>query len=177
MENTVRDRLRIKKHSGTAFRFCKLSELIRHGGRNPNAEPATNVLRCRSSFFLLLLVPLGTASPQKQVARKSTYAHIDQLIRSEFAKDNRGGLTVGIVEQGNLVCSRAYGFADEEAGQRATTRTIYPIASLTKMVTGIMLLQLAQNGKVHLADPFVRYVPEIKTIPNRFPWTPPITST
>jgi CubicO group peptidase (beta-lactamase class C family) len=127
---------------------------------------------------LLLSVPLFAISPEKRQARterESTYKRIEYLIQSEFAKDNRGGLTVGIVENGHLVWSHSYGFADEGAGQRATSETIYPIASLTKMVTGIMLLQLAERGKLHLADPVERYVPEVKKVPNPFPWAPTIT--
>ena len=79
------------------------------------------------------------------------------------------------MEEGQLVWSHNYGFADEGARQRTTSETIYPIASITKMVTGIMLLQLRERGKLHLADPVERYVPEVKKIPNPFPWTPPVT--
>jgi CubicO group peptidase (beta-lactamase class C family) len=128
--------------------------------------------------FLFLSVPLFAVSPEKRQARierESKYKAIERLIQLEFANDNRGGLTVGIVENGGLVWSHGYGFADEGAGQRTTSETIYPIASLTKMVTGIMLLQLTERGKLHLADPVERYVPEVKKIPNPFPWAPPIT--
>lgn len=70
---------------------------------------------------------------------------------------------------------RCLWLANEEAGIRATTETIYPIASLTKMITGIMLLQLVERGKVHLADPVEHYVPEVRKIRNSFPWTPSVT--
>jgi CubicO group peptidase (beta-lactamase class C family) len=96
-------------------------------------------------------------------------------MRAEFGKDNRGGLTIGIFENGRLAWTNAYGFANEKARIRATDDTVYPVASLTKMITGIMLLQLVERGKVHLADPVERYVPEFTKIPNPFPWTPPVT--
>jgi CubicO group peptidase (beta-lactamase class C family) len=64
---------------------------------------------------------------------------------------------------------------NEQRGTRATAETIYPIASLTKMITGIMFLQLVERGKVHLADPVESYVPEVSRIPNPFPWAPPMT--
>jgi CubicO group peptidase (beta-lactamase class C family) len=86
-------------------------------------------------------------------------------MRTEFGKDNRGGLTVGIFENGRLAWTNAYGFANEKAKIRATDDTIYPVASLTKMITGFVLLQLVERGKVHLADPVERYVPEFKKIP------------
>jgi CubicO group peptidase (beta-lactamase class C family) len=96
-------------------------------------------------------------------------------MRAEFAKDNRGGLTVGIFENEHLAWTSAYGFANEKARMRTTEDTVYPVASLTKMITGIMLLQLVERGKVHLADPVERYVSEFRKIPNPFPWAPPVT--
>jgi CubicO group peptidase (beta-lactamase class C family) len=128
--------------------------------------------------FLFLSSPLFAISPQIQQAQtehESKYQRIQRLIQSEFAKDNRGGLTVGIVEKGHLEWSHSYGFADDQSRQRTTTETIYPVASLTKMVTGIMFLQLVERGKAHLADPVESYVPEVKKIPNPFSWAPPIT--
>lgn len=43
------------------------------------------------------------------------------------------------------------------------------------MITGIMLLQLVERSKVHLADPVERHVPEVRKIPNPFPWAPSVT--
>lgn len=126
-------------------------------------------------LLLLFSALLGTALYAQQSHHENKYARMDHLIRSEFARDNRGGLTVGIFEQGRLSWTAAYGFANEGARVRATAETIYPIASLTKMITGIMLLQLVERDKLHLADPVGRYVPEIKRIPNRFAWAPPVT--
>ncbi len=55
------------------------------------------------------------------------------------------------------------------------SRTLYCIASVSKVVTGIMLLQLVERGVVHLTDPVERYVPEFKKIPNPYRWSPPVT--
>ena len=97
------------------------------------------------------------------------------MIAEEFARDGRGGLSVGLIEGGDLVWTQSLGLADEEAQRAATIDAVYPIASATKMLTGLMLLQLVERGEVHLSDPVERYVPEIRALENPFPWAPPIT--
>lgn len=108
-------------------------------------------------------------------AQPNRFSTIQQMIDAEFNKDSRGGVSVGVVEKGELVWSYCVGQRDEAKGRPATLDTIYPIASTTKMLTGLMLLQLVERGTVHLADPVERYVPEIRQVRNRFPWAPPIT--
>lgn len=140
--------------------------------RSPSAR------RAIASLLLFLSVPWVTnAVPPSQPPndRAARYARIERLIRSEFAKDGRGGLTVGIFENGRLSWTRVYGFANEKTRVHTKAETLYPVASVTKMVTGIMLLQLVERKKVHLADPVEHYVPEFRKIPNPFPWAPPVT--
>lgn len=103
------------------------------------------------------------------------FDEVRQLLEQEFAKDGRGGLSVGIVEQGELVWTHSMGFIDEETRRRATAESIYPIASTTKVVTGLALLQLVERGVVHLADPAEKYVPEMRQMQNPYPWAPPVT--
>lgn len=102
-------------------------------------------------------------------------AKIEKLIVSEWQQDRRGGVTAGIIENGELVWQFHHGFADEASKSKIAGNSIYPVGSLTKMVTGIMLLQLMEAGKIHLTDPVSMYVPEIRNISNRYPWAPPVT--
>jgi CubicO group peptidase (beta-lactamase class C family) len=126
-------------------------------------------------WSVLLLTNYAQTHEEGQRVQASRYTQIARLIRSEFDKDNRGGLSVGVLEGGRLAWRRTYGWANEEGRLRTNDQTIYPIASLTNMVTGVMLLQLVERGKVHLADPVNVYVPEVQQISNPFPWAPPIT--
>ena len=105
----------------------------------------------------------------------ATISAIDELANRALPKQNSASLTVGIVTHGRLAWSKAYGYADIENGIPATTQTIYRIASVTKQFTALMLLQLVQNGKVHLSDPVAKYFPEVNQVKGRFPWSPPIT--
>jgi CubicO group peptidase (beta-lactamase class C family) len=130
-----------------------------------------------SALFVLALGLIGlgiTTTARAESAHSDRFVSIKRLIDDEYAKDNRGGLTFGLIEDGKLAWTYRLGFA-EERSQRATVDSIYPIASATKMLTGLMLLQLVERGQVHLSDPVEKYVPEIKQVANPFPWSAPIT--
>ncbi|WP_161966199.1 serine hydrolase domain-containing protein [Steroidobacter cummioxidans] len=122
-----------------------------------------------AAIVLLFAASLAQGSSQRN------FTEVRQWVEQEFAKDGRGGLTVGIVAQGELVWTHSIGWIDEAAKRPATRDSIYPIASVTKMVTGLMLLQLVERGSVHLADPAEKYVPEVRQMHNPYPWAPPIT--
>src|SRR5712691_11688614 len=100
---------------------------------------------------------------------------VDSLAAAEIAKDNIGSITIGIVSGGNLLWTKSYGYADMEKKIPATKDTVYRIGSITKQFTALMLLQLAEQGKVRLSDPVEKYFPEVNKLQGRFPNAPPIT--
>ena len=86
-----------------------------------------------------------------------------------FVKEHRlPGAAVGVVHGDDLVWSAGVGFADV-AGRRAPdTSTLYRIASITKTFTGTAILQLRDEGRLHLDDPIVAYVPELRDAASPF---------
>jgi CubicO group peptidase (beta-lactamase class C family) len=80
-----------------------------------------------------------------------------------FVKEQRlPGAAAGVVVGDRLVWSGGYGFADV-AGRRAPdARTLYRIASITKTFTGTAIMQLRDEGKLHLDDAAVAYLPELR---------------
>jgi CubicO group peptidase (beta-lactamase class C family) len=108
-------------------------------------------------------------------AHGSSYAAVDALLHAEYLKDKRGGISFGIVRGGKLVWTGSYGYADERKKVVANADTEYPIGSITKQFLGLMLLQLADAGRVHLSEPVARYYPDVQEIANPYPWSSPIT--
>ena len=100
---------------------------------------------------------------------------IDTMVGTELARDNLGSITVGVVADGRLAWTRSYGYADMEKKLPATSDSIYRIGSITKQFTALMLLQLVDQGKVHLSDPVEKYFPQINQVRGRSPGAPPIT--
>lgn len=112
---------------------------------------------------------------QANRAQRSPYAGVDTLLHEEYLKDKRGGISFGIVRAGKLVWTGSYGYADERKKVVATADTEYPIGSITKQFLGLMLLQLADAGRVHLSEPVAKYYPDIQEIANPYPWSSPVT--
>ena len=82
-------------------------------------------------------------------------------------------LSVAIVLDQKIIFSQAFGFADVDRKIPATTNTIYRIASMTKLFNAMMLMQLAERGKVDINDPLFKYIPAYrpKYLPNTGPTT------
>ena len=72
------------------------------------------------------------------------------------------GLSALILEDGEVLWTQGFGYADVERRVPATPDTLYHLASVTKTFTAILVLQLGEQGKFDLDAPVSRYVPEIK---------------
>jgi CubicO group peptidase (beta-lactamase class C family) len=58
----------------------------------------------------------------------------------------------------------AQGMADIEAGRKMRKDTIFQIMSMTKPVTAIGVMMLAEEGRLALRDPVEQYLPEFKGV-------------
>ncbi|MBM3791833.1 MAG: beta-lactamase family protein, partial [Acidobacteria bacterium] len=106
---------------------------------------------------------------------REVIARIEDMTALELAKENVGSLTLGIISGKDLVWTRSFGYADMEQKVMAGRSSVYRIGSISKQFTGLMLLQLVEEGKVHLSDPVEKYLPELSRVGERRPWAPPIT--
>lgn len=97
-------------------------------------------------------------------AQRDGFRLVDSIADAEFRRDSLGSITVAVVNGRELVWAKSYGFADRQRTQRATPETVYRIASVTKVVTAVALMQLVDRKVVRLSDPVDRYVPEIRTV-------------
>ncbi len=114
---------------------------------------------------LLLLIAQGSRAQGCDTAR------IRQVIAELQARQQNVGVQVAVRAGGRLVYSRGFGFADLEDSARVTPRTILGIASVTKAVTGLALLELWERGRLDLDAPAQRYVPTFPVKPG-LPITP-----
>lgn len=67
------------------------------------------------------------------------------------------GMSAGIVQNGKLLWSKGFGYANLRRGVKATPQTIFHIASLTKTFTAAIFLKLEQEGKLKLSDSLGKY--------------------
>jgi CubicO group peptidase (beta-lactamase class C family) len=67
------------------------------------------------------------------------------------------GMSAAVVQDGQLVWARGFGFANIENGVPAAPETPYHLASVTKTFAAVIVMQLVQEGKLSLDDPVSRY--------------------
>lgn len=84
---------------------------------------------------------------------------LDAWIPAKMRYSDVPGVSIGIVFRGKLVYKRGFGYADKETDVPATPKTLYRIASVSKIFTAVALLQLAEARKLCLDDPIARFVP------------------
>jgi CubicO group peptidase (beta-lactamase class C family) len=80
-----------------------------------------------------------------------------------FVKEHRlPGAAAGVVVGDELVWSAGHGYADVETKRPHDAQTLFRIASITKTFTATAILQLRDEGKLHLDDPAVAFLPELR---------------
>jgi CubicO group peptidase (beta-lactamase class C family) len=78
-------------------------------------------------------------------------------LRAFMADARAVGISVGILQRGRSRCYHA-GSVSKLRRQAADNRTLYPIASLTKTFTGLLLAQAQRDGKLRLDDDIRAYL-------------------
>src|SRR5262245_24449911 len=78
----------------------------------------------------------------------------------QYVDENQlAGIVALVLRDGQPVYERAVGWSDKEAGRKMTTDTIFRIASQTKAITSVAVLQLVEEGKIGIGDPVSRFIP------------------
>jgi len=62
-------------------------------------------------------------------------------------------MAAGVVEDGRLIWSEGFGYADPARKIPATDRTSFRLASVTKTFTSLLMLQLRSEGRLSFSDP------------------------
>jgi len=70
-------------------------------------------------------------------------------------------MQVVVVRGGRIIYDKAFGIADLETGAAVTPATPFTLNSATRSFTGVAVMQLVQDGKLSLADPIGRYLPDL----------------
>ena len=111
---------------------------------------------------LLLTDPGIAAAPAKTTAADMRVQDFRTQVEDSRTRLGIPGLSVAVLEDGKLLWTEGFGFADIEAKVPATPDTPYHIASITKTFTALLVWRLVEQGKLALEAPVSRYVPEIK---------------
>lgn len=75
---------------------------------------------------------------------------------------NAPGVSIAVVEKGNVIYTGGFGFRDIDKKLPVTENTLFAIGSCTKAFTASILGMLEKEGKIDLDKPVRNYLPELK---------------
>ena len=99
----------------------------------------------------------GTASAQQSPAA----AALDTSLRSAVERKNVPGVVALVTDRERVLYQGAFGVADVATGRPLASDALFRIASMTKPVTSVALMQLVEQGRLTLDDPAEKYLPEL----------------
>jgi CubicO group peptidase (beta-lactamase class C family) len=114
------------------------------------------------AIALVVAVQVVSGFTKRTDTTPATNAAIDSYIAGQLADAGIPGGSVAIVRGGRLEHTAGFGAADW-AGRQVTQDTPFVIGSLSKGLTAVAILRLADAGSVELDAPAVRYLPALET--------------
>src|SRR5262249_20245261 len=87
-------------------------------------------------------------------------AGIDVALRGEMRRQDLPGVAALVTNHQRVLYQGAFGVADVLTGRALTADAVFRIASMTKPITSVAAMQLAEQGRFGLDDPVEKYLPE-----------------
>jgi len=100
----------------------------------------------------------GLLPPSPAVLRDTLQRRLDRL----RVRDGIPGVSVAILFPDGTTWLGTSGLANIKTGEEVQPDTAFAVASISKTFTAALILRLAQEGRIDLAGPAVRYLPELR---------------
>ncbi|MFK8046050.1 MAG: serine hydrolase domain-containing protein [Crocinitomicaceae bacterium] len=116
-------------------------------------------------FLLSVLISINTTFAQTNSFSNKSF-EADSIFQS-YCNPKEPGMAIGVVQDGKVIYKSSKGIADLSNRLSITDSTVFNIASVSKQFTALMALIAEQEGKLKLSDDIRKYLPELKSIPNK----------
>ena len=118
------------------------------------------MLKLSLLWFIIFCFQINLLSQTIDVTKrlKGFDSYMDNILKDW----NIAGAGIGIVYKNKLVFAKGYGYREFEQKLPVTPKTLYQIASNTKLFTAISVGMLVDQGKLDWDKPIHNYVPSIE---------------
>src|SRR5262249_8614191 len=108
--------------------------------------------RMRTLCVLLLLVwPVFLMAQSRE-------QEVRAFLQTEMKARRIPGLQAAVVRHGQVILQVSLGLASAEDSTPVSDRTVFPVRSVTKALTGVAVMQLAEEGRIDISAPLSRYL-------------------
>ncbi len=122
-------------------------------------------------FFSLCVFKLSAQSVKEFPIK--TITQLQDTINRILTIEHQSSLMLAIITNDTVLFSNGFGTANFDTKQKATSQTLFPMASITKTFTALAIMKLVKQGKLSLYDDLSKIAPEI-TFTNKWEKTNPI---
>lgn len=118
-------------------------------------------------FFILFLASISNAQilienhPEKAGMNSQRLEKLDNFIQKYIDEKKIPGGIFLIARKGNIVYNKSFGTRNDK-NEEYKQNDIFRIASMTKAVTSVAIMQLYEQGKLGLDEPVQKYIPAFK---------------
>jgi CubicO group peptidase (beta-lactamase class C family) len=103
-------------------------------------------------------------SPEQVGFSSARLAHAADVIRHDVERRVIPGAVLAVVRGGRIAFAESFGYRDRETGAPMTEDAIFRVASMTKPITSVAAMMLAEAGELELVAPVAQYLPEFADI-------------
>ncbi len=106
-------------------------------------------------FSFLLLVKLISAESNK----KALPPNIDKIVERVMKTFEVPGLSIAVVKDGKVLLTKGYGMMNMKKNIPVDSKTLFSIASNSKLFTAVAIGILVDEGKISWNSPVIDYIP------------------
>jgi CubicO group peptidase (beta-lactamase class C family) len=146
------------------FGFRVPMELKRTGARLRAAfSPLASVI------FLAGTLTAGAQSlepvkPEQVGLSSERLERIGKIFNREIDQGKLPGAVVLVARKGRVAYFESFGFRDKAAGVPMTKDSLFEIYSMTKPLVSVAAMMLVEEGRLQLADPVAKFLPEFANL-------------
>ena len=100
----------------------------------------------------------GTDEVSESQSAADARSFLDGWIEALLDYERIPGAAIAVIHNREVIHTKGYGFANAERKTPVTPRTRFRIASVTKMLTAIAVMQLRDDGRLQLDDPVANHL-------------------
>jgi CubicO group peptidase (beta-lactamase class C family) len=121
-------------------------------------------IAARSAIFVFvsLFVALAIRGQSTVENAAAPVAGLDQFVSDQLRKWKVPGVAIAAVQNGQVIYSHGFGVRDVKGNFPVTTKTIFPIGSISKSFTSLSMGMLNDEGKLEWDTSVRQYLPEFQ---------------
>ena len=123
--------------------------------------PVTPVASARQPGDKPAATSAAAAKPESVGFSSERLERLHAAMQQQVDQKQLAGVVTLLARHGKVAELKAYGKKDLSSGAPMTTDTIFSIFSMTKVVTGVAMMILYEQGKWNPQDPISKYIPEL----------------